>query len=595
MYNKLKLLTISYLLCFSYYSFAADVGENKQQKIEKAAVAKVQIKTELPALADKQFDDGSGIKLASLTAQQIDNLALLGKVWGFLKYHHPMIAQGQYNWDYQLFRLLPRYLMVSNNQDRDQLLSSWITSVGEVPQCTRCQPTSSVAVLKPDFSWFNKFNISASLTQQLKYLYDNRHQGPQYYITTGHNVGNPLFVNENSYESMIYPDDGFRLLALYRYWNMIHYFFPSKHLTDTQWSGVLTQYITKFVNAQSALEYQQSVVELLGEINDGHAYTAGVFVFQQWKGQNYPPVELKFVRGQLVVVGHYKSEFETKSGLKIGDVITQINGKNIKEIVTGIQRFYPASNQATRLSGISLDMMRSNDKQLEISYIRDGVVADLILDLYSPEIVGFYSQFSRDEQGKSFELLPGNIGYINLEHIQASDVDTIKQQLRGTKGAIIDIRNYPRAFVVHTLGRFFTAQPKEFAKFTVVNINNPGEINFDHHATLSGELLSYQNKVIVIINQETQSMAEYTAMAFRAGDNTLLIGSTTAGADGNTSRIVLPGGIATAISGIGVYYPDGTQTQRVGIVPDIEVLPTIAGIKERRDELLEKAINLINL
>ena len=45
---------------------------------------------------------------------------------------------------------------------------------------------------------------------------------------------------------------------------------------------------------------------------------------------------------------------------------------------------------------------------------------------------------------------------------------------------------------------------------------------------------------------------------------------------------------------IGVYYPDGKETQRIGIVPDIEIKPTIAGIRSGRDELLEKAIELIN-
>ena len=49
----------------------------------------------------------------------------------------------------------------------------------------------------------------------------------------------------------------------------------------------------------------------------------------------------------------------------------------------------------------------------------------------------------------------------------------------------------------------------------------------------------------------------------------------------------------TMITGIGVYYPDGTETQRVGIIPDIEVKPTIEGVKAGRDELLEKAMEVI--
>ena len=47
------------------------------------------------------------------------------------------------------------------------------------------------------------------------------------------------------------------------------------------------------------------------------------------------------------------------------------------------------------------------------------------------------------------------------------------------------------------------------------------------------------------------------------------------------------------ISGIGVYYPDGEETQRIGIVPDIEVKPTVEGIRTGRDELLERAIEEI--
>jgi C-terminal processing protease CtpA/Prc len=56
----------------------------------------------------------------------------------------------------------------------------------------------------------------------------------------------------------------------------------------------------------------------------------------------------------------------------------------------------------------------------------------------------------------------------------------------------------------------------------------------------------------------------------------------------------LPENLYTMISGIGVYYPDGTETQRVGIIPDIEVTRTIHGVKEMRDELLERAIEFIS-
>jgi C-terminal processing protease CtpA/Prc len=82
-------------------------------------------------------------------------------------------------------------------------------------------------------------------------------------------------------------------------------------------------------------------------------------------------------------------------------------------------------------------------------------------------------------------------------------------------------------------------------------------------------------------------------MAFQSAPNVTVIGSTTAAADGNVSPIYLPGNLFTYISGIGVYYPDGTETQRSGVKIDVPVKPTIRGIKEGRDELLEKAIAII--
>ena len=62
------------------------------------------------AISDKEFDSGSKINFPALSEKTIEDLELLGKIWGFLKYHHPVIAKGNYNWDYELFRILPIYL-----------------------------------------------------------------------------------------------------------------------------------------------------------------------------------------------------------------------------------------------------------------------------------------------------------------------------------------------------------------------------------------------------------------------------------------------------------------------------------------------------
>jgi hypothetical protein len=59
---------------------------------------------------------------------------------------------------------------------------------------------------------------------------------------------------------------------------------------------------------------------------------------------------------------------------------------------------------------------------------------------------------------------------------------------------------------------------------------------------------------------------------------------------GNASPFALPGDLRTMIRGLGLFYPDKTPTQRIGIVPNIEARPTLAGIRAGRDEVLEEAL-----
>ncbi len=164
----------------------------------------------------------------------------------------------------------------------------------------------------------------------------------------------------------------------------------------------------------------------------------------------------------------------------------------------------------------------------------------------------------------------------------------------GTKGLVIDIRNYPSEFVVYSLSKYLLPKSTQFVQLSKPLITYPGVFEYIQPLKLQAATgTPYAGKVMILVNELTQSQAEFTTMALRTAPRATVVGSTTAGADGNVSSIVLPGNVPTMITGLGVYYPDGRETQRVGMVPDVEVKPTIQGIKEGRDELLEKAIQLI--
>jgi len=554
--------------------------------------AKVYKRELFPAEKDKEFDTGSNIVFPKLNEQKINDLDLLGRLWGFLKYHHPEVGKGNYNWDYELFRMLPEYLRITDNAKRDEFLLQWIEKYGEIPKCEFCEETPADAFLKPDLSWVDKSNMNDKLKELLKDIYQNRSQGEHFYIDMVSNVENPIFLNENSYFIMPFPDAGFRLLALYRYWNMIQYFYPNKYLTDKNWNTVLKEYIPKFILAGTQLDYELTVLKLIGEIDDTHAQLLeGRQELDSLRGYWLAPFQVRFIENRLVVTKFYKPGLQTETGLKVGDIITRINGKAVKAIVDSVKEYYPASNESARMRDIAKDILRSRNQTIQINYISSNQALQKYLTLYDRQ--NMYQYIYKKDTTLCYKLLNDNIGYINLKSIKEEDFDNIKHDFKNIKGIILDIRNYPSTPVTGSLWSFFVSTSPPFVKFTNGNPDNPGEFTFTSSEVIPKPEELYHGKLVVLVNEETQSHAEFITMAFRAGENTTIIGSQTAGADGNVSEIYLPGGLKTRISGIGIYYPDGKETQRIGIVPNIEVKPTIKGISEGRDEVLEKAIEII--
>jgi C-terminal processing protease CtpA/Prc len=185
------------------------------------------------------------------------------------------------------------------------------------------------------------------------------------------------------------------------------------------------------------------------------------------------------------------------------------------------------------------------------------------------------------------------VAYLKLSSVKSSDVAHYVEAAAGTKGFVIDIRNYPSDNVMFTLGALLVDQESPFVRFTEPELSTPGAFRWTSPVSLAPKAPHYTGKVAILIDEISQSSAEYTAMAFRSARTAVVVGSTTAGADGNMSDFSLPGGQRSGISGIGVFYPDKTPTQRVGIVPDIEARPTVAGVLSGRDEVLETALRYI--
>ena len=548
-----------------------------------------------PAESDTAFSQGSQLVSIQLTPQKTDNLRILGLVWGFLKYYHPAIALGKYNWDNEMFRILPGMLKAGSPKGRDKILLEWIAKVGEVRDGVPDSAADAEIKLKPDLGWIINSGLSVRLVKVLEGIRTAGRTGENYYVSLAPGVGNPILDNEKDYAAMNYPDAGFRLLALYRYWNIIQYFFPDKHLIGEDWKPVLAEFIPKFINAENELEYKLAALELIARVHDTHANIwSRDAALLAYKGKNYSLAQLTFTEGKAVVTGFYNSKKGDQCSLQIGDVITHIDGKDVESIVQTRLKYAPASNYPTQLRDIARNLLRSNDSLINIKYLRNGLNVSMALPAYDYDKIDFASYYQKKDS--CFRMISPDIAYLYPGSVKNEYLPVLWNSIKDTKGLVIDLRCYPSDFMVFSMGKYLLPDSTGFVRFSAGSIVQPGIFTIGNILKVGEHNPDYyKGKVMILVNEITQSQAEYTAMAFRTAPQAKVIGSTTAGADGNVSEFRLPGGIRTMFSGIGVYYPDGRETQRVGIVPDIEVKPTIEGVKSHKDEVLQKAIEIIGL
>jgi len=543
---------------------------------------------------DKEFDNGSGISNITLNNNNIENLKILGLTWGFLKYYHPNIAKGEINWDYELFRILPKYLNVQNNQERDAILANWIDNLGSFEQENNVDSDTLEIKMKPDLVWISDSNLSSELTSLLLKVKNSKRTGHNFYVSLLPIAGQPLFDNENPYSSMKFPDEGFRILALFRYWNIIQYYFPYRYAIGEDWKNVLQEFIPKFINTKNETDYTLTALELIARIHDSHAGVWGSNqILNKYEGTSYAAPHIVFIKNKAVVDYFYDEKLGKETGLELGDVISKVNNQIVDSIVQKKLKLTSASNYSTQLREIGRNLLRTNDSTVNVELIRNDEKFSKILKTYPVNEIDLWNKYRAKDT--CFKFVSPTIGYINNNSIKAEELPKIWQLIKETKGLIIDNRYTPMYDHLDSLCGYLYPKNKIFVKLTNGSIKTPGLFTFAFFDKIGKENTDYyKGKVVILVNELTQSAGEYHTMAYSQSPNAIVIGSTTAGADGNMTVFYLPGGIKSGISGQGVNYPDGRETQRIGIVPDIEVKPTIEGIKNGRDELIEKAIEVIN-
>ncbi|RZK17276.1 MAG: hypothetical protein EOO43_13655 [Flavobacterium sp.] len=89
-------------------------------------------------------------------AQQLtetEKLATLGKLYGYLKYYHPEVASGKFNWDEACINQIPLVLKANDKSELSAIYNKWIESLGIIKKCKNCSSDEVYFDKNFDLSW----------------------------------------------------------------------------------------------------------------------------------------------------------------------------------------------------------------------------------------------------------------------------------------------------------------------------------------------------------------------------------------------------------------------------------------------------------
>lgn len=554
----------------------------------------------LPRDLETEFANGSGIVLNDATDLQKDSLYKLAKVWGYVKYRHPDIIAGQINWDAELFRVMPEVLQAESEAAVNAVLLDWLNRF-PFTQATAESALSELELLANapgtvnDMSWISdrKF-LGEDLCRYLEKL-SRTHTGnwTNGYVSSGE--GGVDFSNEDPWTGSDGTDVGVRLLGAFRFWNAYAYFSPNVEITRMDWDEALRKAIDDMLAAQDRTGYERALARLTAQTGDNHVMLEtpdlGLLRFY---GSYCLPCTFLSIDGEVVV----KSVPDDCTALQPGDVLMAVDGMTMVDRIAELSEYFPLPEPDKFVNALQYPLMSAAGETSRVILRRDGKEQTVEVT----NLPGFYGGAALPESGL---IEDGRIGYIAPGTLEEGELQQLMVTFADTDGLVVDLRQYPSADIRYLLSEYLNPTLTQFVIMEVPSLADPGRFYqlplYSGAGSVEAMGLSdgteayprYTGQVVLLMDETSQSQAEFTIMSLRQSPGAVVVGSPSVGADGNAIYICLPGGCRTRFTTMGVLTPEGKETQRVGLQPDVMCTPTVEGIATGRDELLEKAVELI--
>ncbi|MEM9455718.1 MAG: S41 family peptidase [Myxococcota bacterium] len=375
-------------------------------------------------------------------------------------------------------------------------------------------------------------------------------------------------------------DPAVRIAAVIVGWNVLQHFYPYFDVIDEDWDEVLDATLEDVLDDEGPGDLRDTLERMVARLHDGHGRVAGPL----------PPsgrIPASLIRiGEQIVVARAKPE----SGLQRGDRVLSIDGTPIEQRVAEVATRTSGSPQwiEHRVLGRARVSEGPAQSEARVEIERGGATQTV-------EIVREVGFPAKPFEHPPLERRPDGVFYVDLDRASWPEIQARLDEIATAPGVVFDLRGYPNSndqILAHLITE------ADHAKWMFV----PLYIYPDQQRQVGWQEEGWgivpaqphiEGKVAFITGGGAVSYAESVMGLVEGYQLGEIVGSATAGANGNVNPFEVPGGFTITYTGMKVTRLDGRTHHGIGVEPTVPAQPTREGITAGRDELLEVALKIV--
>lgn len=391
------------------------------------------------------------------------------------------------------------------------------------------------------------------------------------------------------------PEDArLRIAGVITAWNVFQHFHPYLDSSGIKWDETLRPALRRALTDRTADDYYATLSELVAGLRDGHGY-----VFGRPGKFGGLPIKVAVIEEKIVITA-----VEGEMPLHRGDVLVRIDEVPALEVLRERERYVSGSPHLRRFRALNQFGEGPLDSEVHVEVERDGLSQTFAIKRERDRRGFFFNTIVEFDSPSFAEVRPG-IFYVNVPGMSVSALEEKWPVLATARGVIFDERLakppvgrdqkesiQPHLHIIpHLIDTAVQASPMRIPKVSLPD--RQGWEWTDSTWPVVPKAPRVQGRVVFINVPPVVSYGE-TCMAMIADYKLAqLVGEPTAGCNGNANFLLLPGGFRVMWTGMEVLKHDRSPFYGTGFVPDFPVTRTLQAVKESRDEFLEKAIAVI--